>query len=383
MDELTLVARLRKDLPDGVDLTAAQARLADEIAAAAVAGAAYGAAAERLANGPRAERVARGPAAAPAEHAARGRRGAGRRLTMVGAVAAAAAAIAAAVFIAQGQPGHPTRGASGPPRPSTAPVPGPAATAAQLVAYATRAAAAGPPFDPQPHQWVYTEVLQASSSAGGGGYLFGPPNERVKEKSWQRVDGLEVAYLEHGKLVISPTSLPRPAHGKVTYIAATPFGWPNASYPYLESLPTDPGRLMAVIRANVRDEPNPLGSDGEGNVGVFNAIQALMQNVVLPPKLLAGLYGVLARDPAVRFDRSVTDIAGRTGVGFYTVQEGYLKEEIVINPRTYAYMGYQDVAIRAHTSVGTDMTSHFHKGQILGWEARLASGIVRHPGQLP
>jgi hypothetical protein len=65
------------------------------------------------------------------------------------------------------------------------------------------------------------------------------------------------------------------------------------------------------------------------------------------------------------------------------VQEGYLKEEIVINPRTYAYMGYQDVAVRAHTSVGTDMTSHFHKGQVLGWEARLESGIVQRPGQLP
>jgi hypothetical protein len=29
------------------------------------------------------------------------------------------------------------------------------------------------------------------------------------------------------------------------------------------------------------------------------------------------------------------------------------------------------------------MTSHFRKGQILGWEARLASGIVQQPGQLP
>lgn len=371
MDELTLVARLRKDFPDGIDLTGAQARLADEIAA------------ERLANGARAERLTRGPAAAPVNHPAPGRRGTGHRLVTAGAVAAAAAAIAAAIVIAQGPQAHRTSAATGPPRPSTVPVPGPAATAAQLVAFATRAAAAGPQFDPPPHQWIYTEVLQASSSAGGGGYLFGPPNERVKQKSWQRVDGLEVAYLDHGKLVISPSSLPRPAHGKVTYLAATPFGWPNASYPYLESLPTDPGRLMAVIRANVRAEPNPLGSDGEGNVGVFNAIQALMQNAVLPPRLLAGLYGVLARDPAVRFDRSVTDIAGRTGVGFYTVQEGYLREEIVINPRTYAYMGYQDVAMRAHTSVGTDMTSHFRKGQILGWEARLASGIVQRAGQLP
>jgi RNA polymerase sigma factor (sigma-70 family) len=80
-----------------------------------------------------------------------------------------------------------------------------------------------------------------------------------------------------------------------------PLGWPSASYPYLESLPTNPARLTALIKANLKAEPDPIGADGEGNVGVFNAIQALMENVVLPPRLLAGLYGVQARDPAVRF----------------------------------------------------------------------------------
>jgi hypothetical protein len=368
MDELALVARLREDIPDGIDLTGAQARLADEIAAAAatdVSG--YGSRGSRRRSAPS------------------GGRGIQRRLVAVGALTAVAAALAAAVIIGHDQSARRTPTATGSSRPPTAPAPapGPAATAAQLVTYATLAAAAGPPFDPRPHQWIYTKVLQASSSAGGGGYLFGPPDERVTVTSWQRVDGLEVAYLQHGKLVISQSSLPRPARGKVTYVAATPLGWPSGTYPYLDSLPTNPARLMALIKANLKAEPNPIGADGVGNVGVFNAIQALMQNVVLPPRLLAGLYGVLARDPAVHFDRSVTDIAGRSGVGFYTVQEGYLKDEIVINPRTYAYMGYQDVAIRAHTSVGTDMTAHFRKGQVLGWAARLQSGIVSRAGQLP
>jgi hypothetical protein len=366
MDELALVARLREGIPARIDLTDAQNRLAGEIAAAAatdVGG--YG------------SRGGRG------RSIARGERGIQRRLVAVGAITVAAAALAAAVVIGHDQPARRTPTATGSSKPPGAPVPGPAATAAQLVAYATLAAAAGPPFDPQPHQWIYTKVLQAASSAGEGGVLFGPPNERVTVTSWQRVDGLEAAYLEHGRLVISPSNLPRPAHGKVTYLVPAPLGWKSAAYPYLDSLPANPARLMALIKANLKADPAPIGADGQGNVGVFNAIQALMENVVLPPRLLAALYGVLARDPAVRFDRSVTDIAGRTGFGFYTVQEGYLKEEIVINPRSYAYMGYQDVAIRAHTSVGLDMTSHFHKGQVLGWEARLASGIVQRAGQLP
>jgi len=363
MDELTLVARLREDLPDGVDLAGAERRLAGEISAA-----------RRTARGPRGHG---GPRGAQRTSALRGHR---RRLVIIGTVAAAAAA---AVVIAQGRIAHPAHSAGKalhPASPSAAPAP--AASAAQLVVYATRAAAAGPAFDPRPHQWIYTEVLQASSSAGAGGYLFGPPNERVKQQTWVRVDGQETAYLRHGKLVISRPDLPRPVHGGA-YPVPTPLGWRSASYPYLESLPTNPAQLTTLIKANLRAEPNPIGDDGEGNVGVFNAIQALMENVVLPPRLLAALYGVLARDPAVHFDRSVTNLAGRTGVGFYTVQEGYLKEEIVINPRTYAYMGYQDVAIRAHTSVGTDMTSHFRKGQILGWQAMLQSGIVQQAGQLP
>jgi hypothetical protein len=55
----------------------------------------------------------------------------------------------------------------------------------------------------------------------------------------------------------------------------------------------------------------------------------------------------------------------------------------VVNPETYAYMGYVDVAIRAHSSTGLDGTVHFRKGQILGWQAMLGSGIVARAGELP
>jgi hypothetical protein len=255
-------------------------------------------------------------------------------------------------------------------------------SATELVDYATKAAAAGPAFNPGPRQWIYTDVLQATSSAGTGGYLSGSPNGRLEQKTWTRVDFQEYAYLKNGALVIEGSNVPRSAKtGRA--VEPVPFGWPSVSYSYLNSLPTSPASLLAVIRGNLRTEPDPIGADGAGNVGVFNAVETLMRNTVLPPRLLAALYGVLASDPAVHFERSVTDLAGRTGVGFSTVQEGYLKEQIVVNPRTYAYMGYVDVAVRAHTSTGLDGTANFHKGQILGWQALLASGIVSRPGQYP
>jgi hypothetical protein len=292
-----------------------------------------------------------------------------------------AAAIAAGVVVWSGH-SAPARPAVAGPHPAAGHSFGRADSAAQLVDYATLSAAAGPAFDPRPHQWIYTYVLQATSSAPAGGYLAGPPNGRLDQKTWIRVDFQEYAYLKNGKLVIAPSNVPRSIKTGQA-VQPVPFGWPSVSYTYLNSLPTSPARLMAVIKDNLKAQPDPIGAEGVGNVGVFNAVQALLRNTVLPPRLLAGLYGVLARDPGVQFERSVTDLAGRTGVGFSTVQEGYIKEQIVINPRTYAYMGYVDVTVRAHTSAGLDGTAHFREGQILGWQALLASGIVQRPGQLP
>jgi len=65
------------------------------------------------------------------------------------------------------------------------------------------------------------------------------------------------------------------------------------------------------------------------------------------------------------------------------VTEGYIKQELVIDPLTYTYMGFKDVAIRDHTDTGTDGTWHVEKGHVLGWEALLGSAVVQRPGQLP
>ena len=307
----------------------------------------------------------------------------GRRWLLAAPVAGvAAAAITAGVIVVSHGPSTPALPSARASHPGVVPSFGLAGTAAQLVDYATRAAAARPPFNPGPHEWIYTDVLQATSSAGGGGALAGPPDGRAEQKVWVRVDYQKTAYIKDGRLVIEASDVPRSAKtGRA--VEPVPFGWPSVSYAYLNSLPTNPAQLTAVIRHNLTSQPNPIGADGTGNVGVFNAVQTLMQNVVLPPRLLAALYGVLASDPGVRFDRSVTDLDGRTGVGFSTVQEGYLKEQIVVNPKTYAYMGYIDITVRAHTSTGLDGTEHFRNGQVLGWQAMLASGIVAKAGQIP
>ena len=120
---------------------------------------------------------------------------------------------------------------------------GRARTGAQLVTFASRAAALAPQRAPGPHDWVYMKVEQADSTAGGGGFLFGPPNKREFYLSWIRVDFGAGAALPN-----FPASMPPPTvvHTRLTFGTGGPFGlggWKSVSYRYLASLPTSPAAL--------------------------------------------------------------------------------------------------------------------------------------------
>lgn len=211
-------------------------------------------------------------------------------------------------------------------------------------------------------------MLVAGSTSGGAGFLAGPANQAAIEQSWTRVDGRKQAAIVNGNLVIHPRDP-----------GEQPAGWQNSGYRYLDSLPTSPARLTAVIEASIRAENFVVG---RGPGGIFTAINDLIENAVLPPRLNAALYAVLARLPGVHYEPSVADFAGQRGLGFYMIQEGYLKVEIVINPKTYAYLGTKWVAVRAHTETEQGgPTVHFAPGHVLGWAAVLKSGIVQHAGQ--
>jgi hypothetical protein len=278
--------------------------------------------------------------------------------------------------------GQPT--APWPARPSY----GRAGSATQLVDFATRVAAA-PASPPKPGEWFVVKTEFADSSGGGGGYLFGPPDERKVDLTWYRAGGCEVASVPS-----VAASLP-PAHtviGQLTIdpsggaVGCTPDstlgGWKSVSYSYLSSLPTDPAALEQVLLAN-----DPPSGTMNRDDAIYDAIYTLFsagpsQGVVIPPKLEAALYGVLQQLPGVHFE-TAADLAGRTGLGFWRIGEGYLKQELVIDPVTYAFMGYEDVAVADHAMVGTDGTRYVKKGHVMGWGAVLGIAIVQKPGQLP
>jgi hypothetical protein len=265
---------------------------------------------------------------------------------------------------------------------------GRAGSASQLVDFATRVAAA-PVSPPKPGEWLVVKTEFADSSGGGGGYLFGPPDERGVNLTWYRAGGCEVASVPS---VAASLPAARTVVGQLTIdpnggaVGCTPDstlgGWKSVSYSYLSSLPADPAALEQVLLAN--DPPNGTMTRDDA---IYDAIYTLFsdgpsQGVLIPPKLEAALYRVLQQLPGVHFE-TAADLAGRTGLGFWRIGEGYLKQELVIDPVSYAFMGYEDVAVTDHAMVGTDGTRYVKKGHVMGWGAVLGIAIVHKPGQLP
>jgi len=265
---------------------------------------------------------------------------------------------------------------------------GRASSATELVDFATRVAAALA-SPPKPGEWIVVKTEFADSSGGGGGYLFGPADERKVDLTWYRSGGCEVASVPSVAASLPPA---RTVVGQLTIdpnggaVGCTPDstlgGWKSVSYSYLSSLPSDPAALEQVLLAN---DP-PTGTMTRDDA-IYDAIYTLFsdgpsQGVLIPPNLEAALYRVLQQLPGVHFE-TAADLAGRTGLGFWRVGEGYLKQELVIDPVTYTFMGYEDVAVADHALVGTDGTRYVKKGHVMGWGAVLGIAIVQKPGQLP
>ncbi len=273
------------------------------------------------------------------------------------AAAAVIAAIAVGVGVSENLADHRTSrtASSGPSVVGFQPGPsqGLATNAVKLVDYATRAAALARAFAPDPHDWMYRDLLQKIGQ------------HRNREVTWWEVNWRHTfARWPDGK--VTPTGS---STGKCPGQLG---GWPgciNNVYRYLATLPADPAALRHVILTN----------NHSNSAGAFRAIDGLLEDYPLPPRFQAELYAVLTGLPGVRFNRSATDFAGRHGIGLYMIQAHFWKMEIIINPRTYTYMGGLVIATKTHTEYG-----HFvPKGQVQSWTAVLGSAIVKKAGQVP
>jgi hypothetical protein len=200
-----------------------------------------------------------------------------------------------------------------------------------------------------PHQWIYVRSMQRNTNAR--------PERRVVE-SWIRMDGRR-----------SPSNrLPLAVQGTV-----------------LAGMPEDPGAALTRLYAEVdriRARPEPKGRVTEyvsGIVGVtrdtavFNFVTGLLDSYLVTPRVQAALYGALSRLPGVGVLPDAQDAAGRHGIVLYIATSDDSRLELILDPRTYRYLGLRDVLTRGHGGAE----------EVIYWAARLSAQPVARPGERP
>ncbi|HEU5031842.1 MAG TPA: CU044_5270 family protein [Spirillospora sp.] len=266
------------------------------------------------------------------------------RLVAAGGVAGALIA-GAVVATSDGEPHHP------------APV---AVTETQQVLNVAATFALKQPFTaPRPGQWVYTETVYRRSGVPGKGTIVKPgsPLRKTVDRVWVRADGRRMAMYDHGRLVTS----------------ATGGALPPTDYPTVSKLPTDPDGMLAWARR----QPTP----GGGNGGAFGLLASLLlNNGALPPAQTAAAYRALAKIPGVTVDRTARDGAGHKAVSVSFLIEGWAKDEVLLDPSTYAYRGHRTTVVQDHAMPDG---GRFLKGAVESYSVRLAAGVVDRPGRRP
>lgn len=124
----------------------------------------------------------------------------------------------------------------------------------------------------------------------------------------------------------------------------TPQPWPGSlHYEDLDALPTDVGALRAVIDARA------AAGGGATDYQRFTIVGDLLRETVGTPQLRAALYRVAAGLGGVELIGSVTDRAGRTGIGVamtsHESSRGLERRTLIFDPDTSMLLAEEDVLL--------------------------------------
>ena len=169
--------------------------------------------------------------------------------------------------------------------------------------------------------------------------------------------GLERAIPPHGPAITSRFTAQGPG------VKCPSIGSLNdATYRLLQTLPTDPHALLAMIyRVERGHGPGP---DQEA----FVTIGDLLRDKITPPKVTAALYRAAALIPGVTLVPDATDAIGRHGVAVAQTAGG-IRTELIFSKTTLRLIGERTIM----TSTG-DSTSA---------TAIISQAFVDHLGQVP
>lgn len=327
----------------------------------------------------------------------------------VGAPAAVAATIAAGLIagntanVAGNAPSPPPTG-TGTPAPTGTPPPAGAGHVLQLAAQhaeATPAAAA------RGNQFVYIESMEVRSEIRKDGKVrvIGP----VRVRTWLSVDGTRDGLVTDGtgartrlsgcrdglraETIDRPDTTPK--------VPCTP----EPAYQHT-NLPTDPQKLLAYLydpRDN-REHYVWFKERGPGNgrfIKISDDQRAFQELAHLlwqnhSPAVQAAAFRAAALIPGVELRQGVTDAAGRAGIAVTRTEIG-IREELVFDPGTYAFLGHNSIVAEfrvtgpEHTgqppgavdSIRIEATGGRKPGEVIQKWANLRTTIVDRAGQRP
>ncbi|MDI2132818.1 CU044_5270 family protein [Yinghuangia seranimata] len=267
--------------------------------------------------------------------------------------------------------------------------------AAQLLARASAAALAEPVPDPRDGQFVYVKSQTRSGRVTDEGITLPPPTLR---EVWAPVSGPQnVVVHEDGKPFGAPPAQPSPvseakgpgapdgpnptpstagptgktppANGETAASGAAAGDSLTApSYAYLKTLPTDPDRLLALVRKVAADADKPRDDEA------FVIFTDLLRENLLPPALRAAVYGAIAKLPGVTLIGDATDAAGRPGAAIGR-DDGDTSMQLVFDKQTALLLGQREVQRRDAHGIAA--------GTVLTTSAVLAVAVVDEAGRPP
>ncbi|MER7589158.1 CU044_5270 family protein [Micromonospora sp. NPDC127501] len=249
--------------------------------------------------------------------------------------------------------------------------PPPTANAAEIFHLAAAAARQQPELTARPDQYVFTESLATIRDLPDSG-----PYQTIRNQLWQSAGG--VAYTQ-GRY--RPENDPN-GWGELKVLrmgdAADPTKELDAFQPpaYHGDLPTDPDELLRYLRENPVDLHLPEGADEEAVYGdesmAYTTARSMVRGDYVPPRALAALFEVLAREPgAVVISGDVVDAAGRHGVAIRMPGVIGGNEDLLFDRDTHVFLGTRSSVVRNG------------KESLYAAIAQLRIAIVDRPGQLP
>jgi hypothetical protein len=259
--------------------------------------------------------------------------------------------------------------------------PAASAQAAVILRLAAVAAKHQPTLTAGPSQFIYIKWVESAAvmTGDGSGRITRVHMSTDLREIWLSVAGTRNGLLREQPR--SPSDLGRPAGGwQTTVLPGCHHGRPNpvagAVLPngrcvpqsaYQKGLPSSARAMLAYLYRNSHGQ-NPAA------VQAFITAGDLIRQSYVRPAALAALFAAVAQIPGVSVADHAVNAAGQQGVAVQQTYNG-ISEQLIFNPRTYAFIGVRQVAVSASSGLSV--------GTVLDSTAILRLAVADQAGQLP